>query len=41
MTEEDLIEGDEILNRYLEEVNENEKFFKAWRYLPPFDKKED
>lgn len=40
MTEEDLIEGDDILKSYIEEVSENERFLKTWRYLPPFDKEE-
>jgi uncharacterized phage-associated protein len=38
MTEEDLIEGDSILRLHLEEIKENERFLKNWRYLPPFDK---
>ncbi len=40
MTEEDLIEGDPMLKLYLEEIKENERFLKNWRYLPPFDKED-
>ncbi len=40
MTEEDLIEGDPVLRIYLEEIKENEQFFKNWRYYPPFDKED-
>jgi hypothetical protein len=37
MTEEDLTEDDPILLEHLKEVQENEWFLQAWRYLPPRD----
>lgn len=40
MTEDDLIEGDPILKFYLEEIKENERFLKNWRYLSPLDKED-
>ncbi len=40
MTEEDLAEGNQILRLHLEEIKENERFLKNWRYLPPFDKED-
>jgi len=40
MTDEDLIEGDTKLRLHLEEIKENERFLRNWRYSPPFDKED-